>query len=1136
MNAATRSTAEPMGILGDLPAPGTTLIEADAGTGKTYTLVALATRFLAEGVVDAEHLMLVTFSRAATRELQERMRLRLVQTLRGLEADEAAVEANSEAMDPVVALLRSGEREVVAARRNRLAAALGNFDAATIVTTHAFCRRMLDGLGAIGAGDSDGSTRTDLSELTREIVDDLYLRIYARSATPPPFDRRVAETIAGAAMHDRQATLTPQDADGTDAGERVAFAAAAREELRKRKLLSGIRDFEDLQHALFERIADPVSGPEAVRRIRQRFTVVLVDEFQDTDELQWKILRKAFGGPGDTNRLILVADPKQAIYAFRGADIFSYLRAREDAVDGGALTTNRRTDRLLIAGLDHLQGGAALGSDKIVVGCPDAAEDRTDSRLLIRGSERSGAPLVVRMLGRDAAKAPEGREFPPVAAMRAAVAADVAGRIVELLGDTDRRTADGDSTPLSPGDIAVLMRTHGQVAAVREHLDAAGVPSVPIGGTSVFATEAAGWWLAVLRAVEQPARHGLVRLAALTPLFGYSPADLDRDPDRVVARVADELIAAARLIERVGYSAALERLSLVGNQPLAGRLLRVPSGSRDITDLRHIAELLDSDGAIPPLPTAVRRLERRIAEPESAGDERIRRLDSDADAVQLATIHATKGLEFPVVCLPYLWDAARNPKPETMLLHGDRNDRLLDVGGWQASGAAQRSALASAEIDGEDLRLMYVGLTRAESRAILWWAPSVVTGRSPLHRMLGRTPHSPTVPADALVPSTDDAVEAHLRRWARECPEDAIAIERVRGVPDSAVRWRPPAPATEQLRTAQYSRVVDTTWRRLSYTSLTAGAHTATVEPERPAVVVDEPAPPDEVDIDSDELPVEEPPAESSGPEMEIDVPDAFRSPMADLPAGADFGVVVHEVLQFVDTSAGDLRAEVERSCAQAQREGGLDVDSAALTQALVAVLRTPLGTDSTTLADVGPSDRLSEMEFELPLAGSSRDGMPVTIASIARLMRRLLPADDPLAGYSDHLARLDPTRLRGYLTGSIDSVLRLPGPRFVVVDYKTNRVGGEAVDIRAYGRDAMADEMIRSHYPLQAILYAVALHRYLRWRLPGYDPSRHLGGIRYLFVRAMVGAHTPADLGVFAWDPPAELICALSDLLGGRA
>lgn len=1125
---AFRAEAKPLDILGELPSPGTTLIEADAGTGKTYTLVALATRFLAEGVVDAEHLMLVTFSRAATRELQERMRLRLVQTLRGLEAPPDA----GADPDPVVELLRTGTAEQVAERRDRLATALGNFDAATIVTTHAFCRRMLDGLGAIGAGESDGSTRTDLTELTREIVDDLYLRTYARSAEPPPFDRRVAGAIADAAMRDRQAALAPTDVDGTDAAERVAFAAAAREELRRRKAISGIRDFEDLQQALLDRITDPASGAEAVRRIRERFTVVLVDEFQDTDDRQWEILRTAFGA-GDANRLILVADPKQAIYAFRGADIFSYLRARTDAVDGGALTTNRRTDQLLIAGLDHLQGGAELGDPQIVVGTPGA--HRTEPRLIDRATGAAPPPLVVRMLGRDAAKAPADREFPPVADMRSAVAADVARRIVALLDETERRTGRDTTEPLSPGDIAVLVRTHGQVAAVREHLDAVGVPSVPIGGTSVYATDAARWWLAVLQAVEAPTRNRLVRLAALTPVFGYTPADLDRDPDGVVARVADELIAAARLIERVGYSAALERLALVGNVPLASRLLRLSSGGRDITDLRHIAELLDTDGPIPPVPTAVRRLERRIAEPESAGDERIRRLDSDADAVQLATIHATKGLEFPVVCLPYLWDAARNPKPETMVLHDDRKQRLLDVGGWQAAGAAQRSASATAEIDGEDLRLMYVGLTRAESRVILWWAPSVVTGKSPLHRMLSRPADSATVPADALLPSTDDAFDAVLRRWAREGPQGAIAIERLRGAPTDAVTWQPPTAPVDRLRAARFDRTVDTTWRRLSYTSLTAGAHAAPPEPERPAVVIDEPAPAEEVEIDREDIPVEDPPALVAETVDDPDVPARFRSPMADLPAGADFGVVVHEVLQFIDTSADDLRAEVARRCVQAQREGGLEVDVEALADALTAVLRTPLGAGADTLAAVGPADRLSEMEFEVPLAGTDPDGGPITISSIAHVLRRLLPADDPLAAYPDHLARLEPTRLRGYLTGSIDSVLRLPGPRFVVVDYKTNRVGGEALDIRGYDHAAMADEMIRSHYPLQAILYAVALHRYLRWRLPGYDPHRHLGGMRYLFVRAMVGADTPADLGVFTWEPPADVVVALSDLLGGR-
>ncbi len=256
---------------------------------------------------------------------------------------------------------------------------------------------------------------------------------------------------------------------------------------------------------------------------------------------------------------------------------------------------------------------------------------------------------------------------------------------------------------------------------------------------------------------------------------------------------------------------------------------------------------------------------------------------------------------------------------------------------------------------------------------------------------------------------------------------------------------------------------------------------------------------------------------------------------MNDLPAGAAFGTLVHEVLEEVDTSAPDLPAELLTRCRQAVARRLADVDPEALATALLPVLRTPLGPGLGTLADVAPADRLAELDFELPLSGG--DDVTATqarLVDVAALVRRLLPADDVLTPYADLLDAVDAPPLRGYLSGSIDAVLRLSGPTYVVVDYKTNRLGRGDLTTEHYTREAMAAEMLRAHYPLQALLYAVALHRFLRWRQPGYDPDRHLGGVQYLFVRGMVGAETPYGCGVFAWHPPAALVVELSDLLAG--
>jgi exodeoxyribonuclease V beta subunit len=252
---------------------------------------------------------------------------------------------------------------------------------------------------------------------------------------------------------------------------------------------------------------------------------------------------------------------------------------------------------------------------------------------------------------------------------------------------------------------------------------------------------------------------------------------------------------------------------------------------------------------------------------------------------------------------------------------------------------------------------------------------------------------------------------------------------------------------------------------------------------------------------------------------------------------GTAVGTLVHRALEATDFDRPDLEAALAAALQPGSHELGGEGEQAAAGLALA--LRTPLADplDGLALADLGRADRLDELAFELPLAGGERPCAHVTLHDLAGCLARGLPAGDPLAGYPARLA--DPalaSRLSGYLTGSIDLVLRrtLAGqPSFWVIDYKTNWLGapGEPLPASSYRARALAEEMQRSHYALQALLYLVALHRYLRWRLPGYDPARHLGGAQYLFLRGMVGR---PSAGVFAWRPPAELIAALSDLLSG--
>jgi exodeoxyribonuclease V beta subunit len=273
---------------------------------------------------------------------------------------------------------------------------------------------------------------------------------------------------------------------------------------------------------------------------------------------------------------------------------------------------------------------------------------------------------------------------------------------------------------------------------------------------------------------------------------------------------------------------------------------------------------------------------------------------------------------------------------------------------------------------------------------------------------------------------------------------------------------------------------------------------------------------------------------------------------MADLPAGATFGSLVHGVLEHADPHAPDLPAELHRHVVEQRRWWSVDTASDELADALLPMQHTSLGplAGGLSLVDIGMRDRLRELDFEFPLVGGDRpDGaLPeVRLALIADVLRRHLPAEDPMRSYADRLESpsLGDQLLRGYLSGSIDVVLRVPdgsdGHRYVVVDYKTNKLGDPERPLTAldYTPELMTEAMLHSHYPLQALLYSVVLHRYLRWRLPDYDPQRHLGGILYLYVRGMCGPQTPEvdgqPCGVFAWHPPAAMVLELSDVLAGE-
>jgi exodeoxyribonuclease V beta subunit len=1106
---------------------GTTLLEASAGTGKTWAIAALVTRLVAEGVAELDDLLVVTFGRAASAELRDRVRERLVEAAAVLAGERGAGD------DPLLRLLLDVDDSGRALRRRRLRTAVARFDEATITTTHGFCHAVLRSLGTTGDVEPGSALVEDDTDIVDQVVSDLYLRAVGRGQTPP-FDHAEAAVLGRRAVDDPAAHLLPTDAEhGSPPDLRRRFAAAVRDESARRRLAARTLSYDDL----LQRLAEALEPDDAPARtvMRNRWRVVLVDEFQDTDPVQWRILERAFLGHAT---MVLVGDPKQAIYGFRGGDVDTYLRAAAQADTRRTLTVNHRSDAPLVAAVDTVLRGAALGDAEIVVRPASAAI--AGSRL---HDPSSAGPFRLRAHLRADAGSDDGNLR--IGDVRPRVARDVAADVAALLAGGATYDHGAGPVPLTAGDVAILVERHGDAAMLHEELVRHGVPAVRTGGSDVLQSDAGQDWVVLLTAMESPHRSGYVRAAALGPFLGHTAADLaEADGDALTDRVSTRLRDLADVQRERGTAGLVE--AVTATPAVVERLLRHDGGRRRLTDLEHVGHVLATAAREHGLglPGLRRWLLDRRSETAPTAD-RTRRLDTDADAVQIVTTFVSKGLQYPVVYVPFLFDRWI---PDTTIarLHDDGR-RCLDVG---SGGPSWDTHLARSESEkaGESLRLLYVALTRAQSRLVVHWSPTFNARNGALHRLLFRPdPEQPTVPDVLPVPSDHDAV-ARLRGWQER--GGPVVEQMVVGTDE----LEPVTADGTELVVRRLDREVDTSWTRTSYTSLVRRDEGLSVGSE-PATV----GPDDEVDVVAD-----------------VDLaPVLGPSPWAGLAGGAALGTLVHGVLEDVDPAVlargtADLESEVRRRVEEQLALRPITVDVDVLVPALADTLRTPLGplADDLTLAEALARRPFREMDFELPLHGggagpraanwhgggagpraADRPGGGAgpragTLADVADLMEAHLVGADPLRPFAAELrdVSLRGRSLRGYLTGSIDLLMRLDGDRTLVVDHKTNRLESVALaeaggGMEAYAPERLADAMLHTTYPLQALLYAVAQHRFLRWRLRGYDPDQHLAGVLYLFVRGMTGPDVPrgadgAPYGVFAWQPPTALVLDLSDLL----
>ncbi|MGZ5052997.1 MAG: exodeoxyribonuclease V subunit beta [Methylobacter sp.] len=1163
---------------------GINLIEASAGTGKTYAIAMLVLRFIVEQAIPIEKLLVVTFTKAATEELKDRVRCRLAEARRALDGETKNSDHN------IIVWLSQLDIEPEQIRQ-RLNNALLEIDQAGIFTIHSFCQRVLKDHALESGQLFDAELTGDLAEIKQACADDFWRQhihqctaweaavLTASFKTPDQllasiagfpgigfgaypllnlhpasnsldavlnelqrlvdiakdkieqcatllrerfaeqtfkttysdnFDCHydaLASWLSGATVNvpcteafalltknglidalngnkfrsnknqtseQRKAAYLDELAIDTSVFDEMAQAIAQtelafrralldslREELGKRLLHLNVLSFDDLIGRLAEALRSEKS--ELLKaELQQHFEVALIDEFQDTDDAQWFIFSSFFATPNQY--LYLIGDPKQAIYKFRGADIHSYLKAQQQAQHRFTLDKNWRSHPRLVDAINALfqrEQAFWLNDLDFFDVKPGLTED--DGQLCFAG--QAVTPMVLWQLPESDSKNGYWTAGKAADEFRAGVV----NEIVELL--TGAYTLQPENRLLQPRDIAVLVRTNNQARDYQAALRLAGIPSVLNSTESVFATQEAVDLYILLQAIAQPGDSELLKQALTLDWFGLTGAVLYQ-------LASDEVELDAWMSRFLGY---LQDWQQAGLMPMMQHLLdqekisvhisQTLMAERQLTNLRHLIELVQQAAIDQHLgiKKTLDWLRNAIVKAGAAEDQQLR-LESDDDSVKIVTMHRSKGLEYPIVFCPYLWQRSGRLNSESQLITCHRDGQtVIDLG---SEHFELHRELALNEELAEDLRVFYVAVTRAKYRCYIAWADV-------------RTQDSANDSAMAWLLEFDGADFVAQQRKFQAFEAEGKADYRLLTVPGQIDGNYQSTASAACLQTKQRTRALYSNWQMSSYTALSAlSQHDAPELPEDKA---------------GESLPAAKPEPGSAATE---------------LPKGAQFGNAVHALLENIRFCDLARRIDISSQREQACQRYGLKLERPELLdQLLQATVMTPLSETESGFCLMNLEERqcLKEMPFYLAM-------QPMDASQINRILRGT-PAFQPL----------NARQMCGYLTGFIDLVCAYPdaetgAARYYVMDYKTN-------SLPDYGPGSLTAAMREHNYGLQYWIYTVVLHRYLQTRLPDYDYETHFGGVRYLFVRGM--RPEQALSGVYQDRPDLERVEQLAALFG---
>ncbi|MBU0674236.1 MAG: exodeoxyribonuclease V subunit beta [Proteobacteria bacterium] len=1193
----------------EAPLTGTHLIDASAGTGKTYTIAGLIVRLLVEREVPINEILVVTFTEAATEDLRTRIRGRIMDAGRAF--------CEGECFDDPF-LLALVERVPDHQRAGRLlTAAMRGFDEAMIFTIHGFCRKMLRENSLESGVLFDSELITDQHELFREISEDFFRhhfygasRLFVRSCGKDFLPDRIRRTLAP--MHQRaDLTIRPvidraqafRDFAGAERGFRIAHGevvatwAGARLEVatifsenpglnRSRYSLKSIpawlaamdrlvvdqdppsdlfpafskftrssieaavkkgfsypvhplfdlcellaeasevlvaavgacrlalqaeyyrfvhdeltirkggahqQSFDDLLTTLAQGLKGP-GGDRLCRVVRDRFQAAMIDEFQDTDGVQYGIFSRLF--QGSDILLYLIGDPKQAIYSFRGADIFAYIQAVRDVGSRYTLDRNFRSVPGLIQAVNALFSKAPrpfvfdeIEFDPVRPGSLD------HSPLLINRSEEP--PLHLVLLNRNGG--PEGETaLMPKEAARIKILDWLAGEITSLLWQGRQGMAMIGADPLIAGDIVVLVRTNAEARRVQARLEEVAVASVLHSSESLFASREAEEMAWILKAIGEPRRGGLLRLALATRILGVAGEKLDQfnDDNDFFDLWYERLLEYHDHWIGAGFFPMFTRF--IDSEGVRERLLGRIGGTRSLTNVLHLQEVLHLAAVEHEfgMVETIRFLEERIAGAglDLAQEEYQLRLESDAELVQIVTIHKAKGLQYPIVFCPFSWNGSRlvdrkgSQSGQPLIYHGqdDGNELILDL-----TSPPEPDQLAAARLEemAEDLRVLYVALTRAVQRCYLVWGAIKGAGTSALAYLLHRD-EGDDPGFDFLSTKADHEIRADLAAVTAAAGSGMVVYDlEVR----SSGKDRSAQPSQKNgLMSRAFMVPVGVDWRVFSFSSL-AGGH-----------------------IRSDHGP------EWFGATMTPKVFSATDRDIFSFPAGAAAGTFLHTLLEKLDFQQYRF-GEARLSLRNALQTQGYDPDwDVVLDRMLDGLLNHPLDPSRPdhVLSNIGSSERLNELEFYFPLKGGGAHDLDQFLARFVPGWRKVWPVGIFSKSFEV---------LRGFMKGYIDLVFQQNG-KFFIVDWKSNLLGHQPED---YGEELLIEVMARERYSLQYLIYTIALHRYLGQRIADYRYEHHFGGIYYIFLRG-VGHEGHDRAGIFRARPDLKVVQGLDALLEG--